>query len=852
MHTTAAMPQLRAGRREWTGLAVLALPTLLLALDFSVLFLALPKLGADLHPSSTQLLWITDIYGFMVAGFLVTMGTLGDRIGRRKLLMVGASVFGAVSVLAAYSVSAEMLIAARALLGIAGATLMPSTLALITNMFRDPAQRATAISLWVTCLLGGVAVGPLIGGALLGSFWWGSVFLLGVPVMALLLLTAPSLLPEYRDPTAGRLDLVSVGLSLATILPVVYGLKELARGGLAAGPVLAMAAGAAVAVVFVLRQRRLADPLLDVMLFRDRAVAAALVILMVGAGTVIGVGFVFAQYLQLVVGLSPLAAGLWSVPDALALIVGSLLAPAAARRAGPAVTVGAGLMISSFGFLLLTQVQPSSLGLAVTGITIVSFGLAPTLVLGTDLVVGSVAPQRAGSAAALSETSSELGIALGVAILGSISTLVYRQRVGAAAPRELAADVSAAARDTIVEATSAAARLPGEVGTALLSAARDAYATAFSVVAAVSVPVMIALAVLAMIRLRQVLLGGDSAAEENPPPVPVDAPAPADDQQWLPPGTVLARDRDFVLLSDVAAGRGQRVGALLDALTDTTAARLGGRDLSRRLALLVGEDEPGAYPAWCAVGPAADGLVVMVHGPAEAVVAVGGQEVRLDGREAATVVDRVVAGRVESIRATVGEAGIQVALPPLPEVSRVPAMPAWPPDPDAAATVEAPLRWPHAGDELVTGRHCQRGHFNDPAVQYCTQCGVSMVSADRALTVGARPPLGVLVLDDGTVYPLVRDHVIGRAPEADRAVAATGAYPLRLLDSLVSRVHARVVLDGWAAMVVDAGSSNGTFVCLPGESTWSRLPRGGGTLLRPGTQVAVGSHQLRYHSHRNR
>src|SRR5690242_6635957 len=221
----------RATRREWTGLAVLALPTLLLSLDVSVLYLALPKLSASLGADSTQQLWILDIYSFMLAGFLVTMGTLGDRIGRRRLLLIGGTAFGAASVLAAYSTSPGMLIATRAVLGVAGATLAPSTMALIRNMFRDPRQMGVAIGVWFSCFMGGMALGPLVGGLLLDHFWWGSAFLLGVPVMLLLVAVGPWLLPEYRDENAGKLDLVSVALSLAAILPVIYGLKALARDG---------------------------------------------------------------------------------------------------------------------------------------------------------------------------------------------------------------------------------------------------------------------------------------------------------------------------------------------------------------------------------------------------------------------------------------------------------------------------------------------------------------------------------------------------------------------------------------------------------------------------------------------
>ena len=259
--------------RSWAGLAVLSLPTLLVSIDLFVMLMALPRLSASLHASSVQQLWILDIYGFMVGGFLITMGAVGDRIGRRKLLLGGAAAFGGASVLTAYATSPAMLIAARALLGLAGATLTPSTLALIANLFRDPRRRATAMGIWAGCFSVGAIVGPLIGGAMLDHFWWGSVFLIGVPVMAATLAIGPFLLPEYRDATASRVDLLSVALSLATLLPAVYGLKELASGGWRPGPVAAVVAGIAAGVVFVRRQQALSDPLLDLRLFRDRALA---------------------------------------------------------------------------------------------------------------------------------------------------------------------------------------------------------------------------------------------------------------------------------------------------------------------------------------------------------------------------------------------------------------------------------------------------------------------------------------------------------------------------------------------------------------------------------------------------
>ena len=368
MHTTIASGSgLQAGRREWIGLAVLALPTLLLSVDIGVLYLALPHLSVDLGADNTQQLWILDIYSFMLAGFLVTMGTLGDRIGRRKLLLIGGAAFGVASVVAAYSTSAEMLIAARALLGVAGATLMPSTMALIRNMFHDPRQMGMAIGVWFSCFVGGLTLGPLVGGVLLEHFWWGSAFLLGVPIMVLLLVTGPVLLPEYRDTNAGRLDLTSVALSLAAILPVIYGLKELARNGGQPLPLASVVVGLVVGVVFVRRQRTLTSPLLDLRLFASRTFSSALGVMLLGGVVMAGISLLSTMYLQMVHGFSPLNAGLWLVPQNVAMIAGFMLAPAFARRVRPAYVSAAGLAIAGLGLLLHTQVDSvGGLGLLVT------------------------------------------------------------------------------------------------------------------------------------------------------------------------------------------------------------------------------------------------------------------------------------------------------------------------------------------------------------------------------------------------------------------------------------------------------------------------------------------------------
>jgi DHA2 family multidrug resistance protein-like MFS transporter len=508
-----------AGPRAWIGLAVLALPTLLVSIDVSLMLLALPHIGADLGADSAQQLWIMDIYGFMLAGFMVTMGTLGDRIGRRKLLMLGAAGFGLASILAAFSTSATMLIAARGLLGIAGATLSPSILALISNMFRDPRQRAFAISVWLVCFMSGMALGPVVGGAMLEVLWWGSIFLLGVPIMLVLLVAAPLLLPEYRDPHAGRLDLVSVALSLGTILPIIYGLKQLATHGVALVPLVAILAGAGFGAAFADRQRRLVDPLLDLRLFANRRFSAALGSMF--GMTLIGANMLFiAQYFQLVAGLSPLKAGLWMLPAVAGSMVGLLLSPIIARRIRPAYLIGAGLLVAMAGFLTLAQASATS-GMAAVEIGFVLFnlGCAPLVTLGTDLIVGSAPREKAGAAAAMGETSSEFGFALGIATLGSLGAAIYRSQIASAIPASVPAEAAAAARDSLAGATAAAANLGDPLGTALLFAAREAFTSGMHAAALVSAVVLLGVAVLAVTMLRHVRPIGapelEPAAEPN-------------------------------------------------------------------------------------------------------------------------------------------------------------------------------------------------------------------------------------------------------------------------------------------------------------------------------------------------
>jgi MFS transporter, DHA2 family, multidrug resistance protein len=482
---------------------VIALPCLLYSMDLTVLYLAVPSLTADLGPTSSELLWITDIYGFLLAGCLITMGTLGDRIGRRKLLLIGAAAFGAMSVVAAFSNSVEMLIVSRALLGITAATLAPSTLSLISNMFLDPQQRTVAIGIWATSFSVGAAIGPLLGGLMLEFFWWGSVFLLAVPVMAALLIVGPKLLPEFRDPDAGRLDLASAALSLVAVLAVIYGVKQIAENGWSTLALASIAVGLVAGIVFVRRQARLRDPLIDVALFRIPAFTASLAANTVMIGVAFGTFLFTAQYLQLVLDLSPLKAGAWTLPSTAGFIVGSLVAPFAVRRLPTGVVMAIGLAVAAAGLAILATVE-SGAGLAhiVVASLVLGLGMAPVVTLATDVIVGTVPPERAGVASGISETGAELGGALGIAILGSIGIALYRDGMAGAVPAGVSADQAALARDTLGGATEAAESAPGASGTALLDAARDAFTDGMQFAALGALVVTITAAVFIVIALR--------------------------------------------------------------------------------------------------------------------------------------------------------------------------------------------------------------------------------------------------------------------------------------------------------------------------------------------------------------
>ncbi|WP_194922682.1 MFS transporter [Catenulispora pinisilvae] len=472
--------------RAWWGLVLLMLPTLLVAMDMTALILALPHLSADLGAGPVQQLWISDSYGLTVAGMVITMGTLGDRIGRRRLLLIGASAFAVLSVVAAFSVSPLMLIIVRALLGVAGATLAPSTLALITNMFGEDRSRGRAIAIWATCQFTGGAVGPVLAGFLLQHFWWGSVFLAAVPAMVVLVLAGPFVLPEYRGSQAGKLDPVSVALSLAAVLLMVYGIKQLTVAHTVTVPVAALTVGAAIGTVFVRRQFRLTTPLLDLRLFRSRPFTAVLIALVFAGLAMAGVGLLVTQYLQGVLGHSPMAAAALFAPMGLGVAVGTMSAPALTRRLRQPTAIAGGLAISALGALSLIAVDgPGNLPLLMAGIAVLAFGAGPLFALGTGLVIGSVPPERAGSAASMSETGNYFGGSLGLGLLGAVAAVVYRAHAHGSS-------------DSLAAALAASGHQSAGQAAATLDTARAAFTAGVHVTGVIAAAVFAALAVLVL------------------------------------------------------------------------------------------------------------------------------------------------------------------------------------------------------------------------------------------------------------------------------------------------------------------------------------------------------------------
>jgi DHA2 family multidrug resistance protein-like MFS transporter len=431
------------------------------------------------------------------------MGTLGDRIGRRRLLLIGAATFGVASIATAFASNAATLIITRAILGVAGATLMPSTMALIRNLFHDADQRRIAIAVWINSFVIGGSIGPIIGGVVLEHFWWGAVFLINVPVMILLIILGPMLLPESRDPDPGRLDIISAAMSLVAMLLVIFGVKRFAQEGVGGLTLAAFLAGIAIWTAFVLRQRHLEHPLIDVELFKVPAFSTSIVTQLVATVTLGGTYFLVAQYLQLVLGLSPLRAGLALVPATVTGFIGTMMAPVMVKRFRQSHLIVTGMILTAAGMTVLSQLEPvTDLTLLVSAYTMMMFGINLAITLTTDSIMAVAPAERAGAASGISETSAELGAALGVAIMGSIAAAAYRNHMIDFIGSNISPVVAAQARSTLGAAVAAARQIGGIDGAQVMNAARSSFTSALALVAALSAGVILITSIACGVVLR--------------------------------------------------------------------------------------------------------------------------------------------------------------------------------------------------------------------------------------------------------------------------------------------------------------------------------------------------------------
>jgi DHA2 family multidrug resistance protein-like MFS transporter len=471
--------------RTLLALAALAFPTLLVAVDIAVLQVALPTMGRDLHASATELLWMTDSYNFLVAGAMLTTGAIADRIGRRRMILICAAVFAVASAVGAFATTPELVIVARGVMGLAGSAIMPASMALLGGLFTEEKARIQAMGVMMTVFLGGMAIAPFVGGLLLAHFWWGSVFLMGVPVMAVTIVAVPRLVAESKAEVPAPLDLPSAGLSVVTVLSLVFALKRVVNTGLDPAVVVAAVIGVALGTAFLSRQRRLTHPLLDLELLARPRVRRSVLALFLTAVLMGGISLFFNLYLQEVQGLTPLEAAWWMLPQMVAMIASANLGPWLNRRLPQRTVVVSMLVVMTCGFVLFATVPASALGRpwAALASSLATFGIGACFPMLMDGIMSAAPPERAASSASLAQLSNELGIALGLTLLGSLGTVVYRARLGHA---------GSAAAENVIEGVQA-----GQHDPALLTAVQSAWTDAFHVAGAVGVAVMLVVIVLA-------------------------------------------------------------------------------------------------------------------------------------------------------------------------------------------------------------------------------------------------------------------------------------------------------------------------------------------------------------------
>lgn len=490
-----------AAKLRWWALAVLMLPVLLVAVDNTVLSFAVPVISEALRPSGVELLWIVDVYPLVLAGLLIPMGSLGDRFGRRRLLLVGATGFAAVSAIAAFAPTASALIALRAAMGFFGAMIMPATLSLIRNIFHDSNERRLAIAIWAAGFSGGAALGPLVGGFLLEHFWWGSVFLLAVPVLLPLLGGGLIVLPESRDPHPGAIDVASTLLVLAAMSTLVWSIKSATVYGMTGEVMATLAVAIGAGVWFVHRQLTRTNPMLDVRLFANPTFSGAVAANLLSIFSMVGFLFFVSQHLQLVSGRSPIDSGLVLLPGLAVTIVAGLLAVRIARAVRPGTIVVAGLLLNGVGYALVmvSGRAGSDAGLLVA-FALLGAGVGLSETISNDLILASVPAAKAGAASAISETAYEVGSVLGTAVLGGLLTAIYRG--GVQVPVGLTTEQAHAAGETLGGAINVASALPAPLAESLLTSARAAFDSGVVITAGIGVALMALAAVLARLTLR--------------------------------------------------------------------------------------------------------------------------------------------------------------------------------------------------------------------------------------------------------------------------------------------------------------------------------------------------------------
>lgn len=471
-----AQPEQPRKIHPWLALAALMFPVLTVSVTTTALSFALPDIAADLRPTATQLLWIVDVYPLILAGLLIPMGTVGDRVGRRLLLIIGSLGFAGASVFGGLATSAEMLIAARVAIAVFGSMLLPATLSLIRVIFDDDAARRTAIAIWTAGFSAGAALGPIVGGSLMQVFSWHAAVLVAVPVCLGFAVVAPFALPESKDPRPGKLDVVSAFLAILTMTPIVYGIKTLATGGQLLSGAVAIVFGLAVGVIFVLRQNRLANPMVELALFRSGRFTGGVLVNIMGNLVQFGFLFFITQHLQLVAGLDAFTAGLLIIPGMTLAILSGLFGARWAGQVGARTVVVTGLVLSAAGYLVVAATVNNGSWPMVVAYCVLGLGIGFATTLSTELVVGSVPAEKSGAASAISETGYEVGAVLGTAVVGGLVTGFYQAFL--AVPTSVDSASAAAARETLGGAHSVAQTIPA--GADLTAAASLAYNQAIS------------------------------------------------------------------------------------------------------------------------------------------------------------------------------------------------------------------------------------------------------------------------------------------------------------------------------------------------------------------------------------